>query len=475
MEDLLSQFTRIVNLEKRLDPALQFVLEAWMELIRNHAEIVENFALDDLKVQMVDLAVDFYDNIRTNAKNCSVEWNEFYIRDYYSVLIRSENSLSFLFPFDLIRFSTFNSFIKKMIQELELNQLFSKENVSLSFFIDKIPVIANECKPHLTKSDIQLMEAAVSISLSGEGREDLRLLRDVIETTRWKKQIKQKLTTLGVFNTGTRINYSVLGLMPYLVYHEQHLPISWTDFIYMEIFCERNMKATLVYIPEKKKNKILSQLKNLGRVSPLEKGGSCYNLSLFNMETESWEIDIKGIFVSSRGEQPKKLDFTAFEEATPLTPVTDQLIEILSHVSKLEFMKARELADITGIAYSKITYWFRKIVTASLVKAQVVLKFIGLPYIYHLLLEKDGNQDLIAALHELPKVSVYQFKDLYLFLLYLPKETIFDLERFLSEYQKSGTFKIQSKGTLALGDTLKYKNLDFSRIWDRKRKTWNFS
>ncbi|GAF71978.1 unnamed protein product, partial [marine sediment metagenome] len=313
-------FAEINGRKDCLSAPLRYVIDSWQELLVNHWKDIKNYNLADLSGKMTGIATAFFDRHASGDAGIEIDWDGIYVSAYYSVFIKSEKGPTFLFPFDLIRYSTFQGFVERLVQELVFCLDFPAAGdlpLPLSRLVDKIPAIANECSPGLSKIELQVVEATITSSPGLTGIKDKALLLETPKSIRRIRSIKQKLTSLGIINEGTRINYPVLGLIPYVVYHARKRPVPWKDFTYLEIDCSRDMRVTVVFIPEQKTSEALVLLNRLGTVSPLVKGGSCYNFSLFNSGTGSWDIDIKKIFTASKGES-KKLDFTAFELKPPI-------------------------------------------------------------------------------------------------------------------------------------------------------------
>ncbi|MHA1168228.1 MAG: hypothetical protein ACTSRU_10430 [Candidatus Hodarchaeales archaeon] len=437
---------------------------------------IDEFKLIALKDWMSYLAGIFYKKYKRDPV-ATIEWNEFFVNNFFSVYISCKEGLSLLFPFDLIRFSIFDEFTAEFVKEIHFFIKFHDKLPTLAQFIPIMRNVANNCSYHLTTSEYRLLVAAMNSEFNGNIKNDLIALKKSTRSTRGKRQLLQRLTELGVYNTGIRINYPVIGLVPVLVYHDKYveLPASLIKYVYLQIDSNKRMISSLLFIPEVYSDRILPKLKRLGRTSKLIKGGSCYNLSSLDLDNNRWKIDLKEILVNLEDDQsPKELDFIAFEDATRIEQINDQFIDIVSHISSVEALRAKELATITGKSPSSVNKWFSKIMDSKVCKLQIVLKYIGLQYIYHVLVEKDGSSSLIAALHYFPKISIYEFKEYYLFLAYVPKETVLDLDDFFDRHGNKKPFKVLSRGLVELGVSLRFQNLDLRKLWDKKNKNWSY-
>jgi len=481
-------------LKTTADPPLKFFLKCWKKLLREHENEIENFSLRSMQDVMQDMVEEFerdhaelvkkdYSSCKrcgevigwkdilcnrcgTTNKKITIEWNRLYLERFYSVYLRSENGIPFLFPFDIFRFSSFNGFLEKLCSELKLFSA-GKEKLTLSYLIDRINAISNKSMAKLTDKDLLLIKEMTSVELTGKAGEDFDTVWKVTRGKKSKSTRQAKLRNMGVLRHKANVNYCAMGLACYLVITgEPEITRSLTDYTYMTIKCDSSKQMTVIFVPEEDKEGIAS-LKKIADVTSLVKHGSSYNFEMF--EGNEWKFNMNEHFLRTRDRKPE-MTFAVFEPVPAVEKITGKLVDVTACIAAMEFLEIPDLAKMTGLSESAVEYQIEeKIKPYSIARPQVVVKHVGLPLVYHVLVE-NGRKELVNVMSHLPKVSMYQFEKYTLFILYLPERELYSVERFLNSQEKGK--ELFTRGTLKTGENFSFKKLDFNRIWVKKKQKW---
>ncbi|MFW9997219.1 MAG: hypothetical protein ACFFD4_34565 [Candidatus Odinarchaeota archaeon] len=462
-----------------LDQPLQFIFESWLILLENYHDVIKKLEWKKLKEPMVQMATELHE--KYESKNENITWHEFYFQIYHSVLLSSDNGILFLFPFDLVRFSAFLGFIEKLVQEIEVYFRLA-EKLTLSIVIDLMKGTAYECMAPLTKAMISFLEEVVDLRLTKGGGSDAERLKELTKHDNYKTSISGLLADIGVYIPASNFNYNALGLTGYLVYHDRNKVFPWKDYVYLFVNCNNNKRLTLIYCPKEQKKNFLSKMKRMGNVSSLTERVTFYNMSLLDTDTMIWNINPRELLVKS---EPKEANFSVYEQTKTIENITENLLKMLNILTRSTAINYKTIREVAGVPERTARYLYKKIVNSSVIQLQISLKHIGLPFVFHVLLERGVDKGLENALKHFPKVGCYASKKHALYLLFLPEKIIVDLERLLSRYDQ-----VLSKGIIVFGrlnrfyhstqeqdheeNAARFENLDLVKLWDKRRKNWRF-
>ncbi|MFW9995798.1 MAG: hypothetical protein ACFFD4_27410 [Candidatus Odinarchaeota archaeon] len=488
----------------KFDETVNHIILSWIEFLRDNRDEVLNFEINSVKEKMADMAVRFSEEFKDyvpvqsrcekcgnqveyNDNQCSrcgvilrrivIRWSEQYFNNYYSLLIKNNNRLSFLYPYDLFRFSLFID-IEKLCNDLELYSFNNPgEKISLSDFVDKLSSVSNESIAKLTNREWSFIKEMTELETTGKSNVDFKRMWTVFKGNRYKMQLEEKLRELGIMICSAKTNFCALGLSCYIVYCDGNLNIKneWDEFVRLRINCNDNKKVLVIFIPTTKLDKALKYLKRMGDTSEIVRNGCRYNFSLYDEENKKWNINVRNLLLESQNRDTLPLTFTVIEslENSEAVEITDQFIQISIHITTVEYIESAELVKLTGIPKSSVNYQIRKMHRESVVKPYVSINYVGLSALYYVFIENKGNNELIKALLHFPRIFLYEFQKYSIFILSLPQQEIYPLDEFLSQYK--GGSGILSKGKMTLGENYELKKLNLQKLRQKDNKGWKFS
>ncbi|MFW9994470.1 MAG: hypothetical protein ACFFD4_20670 [Candidatus Odinarchaeota archaeon] len=458
--DQLESLLKVLKSKKNTDDEVLTIVETWIEMLTRFPEAVAEIDLGTLHEFMAEKSEQFYEQFKCDngfniGEEIVIEQNATYIYHWASISL-IKGPITQLYPFMLVRASNYSGFI-----EAFCNRLKSVRESFKSFF--NIFIALNQSgKPKLSEYDIKLIKEGISLEFQSR--------KQYNEVTRkfLRKKNLQRLVNLKVVAFFHAVNFSPLGLVPYihLANDQALLPENFKPFVEKQFGRPRMYRLFL--LPIEKEKEWADSLNQLGKGGKLEEWSYHYSLDLLKFKNDgSWEWELDFPILGTNHQTSQKFDLLAkCERPKRLTP---GLVSFLDAVHRYESATPEEIAAITGLSSSTAWTYFYIGFDSKIILPYWHIGRIGLDSYYQILFKNDlVNQKLEKFLEGFPKVMIMKSENICLFTLYLPVTAIEKLENFLKTGEEEKSFSILAKGSLLIDQISIDKGVKLDRLWKAK-------
>ncbi|MHA2333586.1 MAG: hypothetical protein ACXAEU_16300 [Candidatus Hodarchaeales archaeon] len=410
------------------------ILNTLLELISNYTGAVKEFDLQELHEFIANKAEEFYKRFRGDNLNTSVKIvkDEIYVYHYSSISFKY-SSLTFLYPFMLVRLANYRNFVQLLCRRLEK---VDARKISLVTFIDVYSKLLSRSKPKIDAWDMKLLKELANFNFC---KKNWHVTFIGFENNKRFLRLKH----LGVQSLYYDVNFPSLGLVPYIHLADSkiRIPVDLKTFIELEDHPAKKKKNYKIFrlflLPNKIERKLTPVLRDLGTLGKLEEWYVKYNwdrLIQTTRHTWKWKVDFSNL-------RPDNVaDFNRFDLIRETKPekITNKFISYLEGVHQLKSINSPNLSLMTGISELAVQKYTQKATSRNIIMPYWLFSKLGCDNYYQVCIRNsEYNQRLVQFLESLPKVKVMKSSTFHSYLLFLPAVEVTRLNKRLIIEEKN--------------------------------------